>query len=527
MLKRAIVHFGIGGIAVVTAIASASPAFAGSADVHGSNNGSAVQQSADAESVSGGAQTTAATEAAVTSYATETWWKAGIEEYDLVEYTAQQIGADNGHGEISIGGVSYPSISFTVTAAEGKSAAQPIIYPHVWVGTRDISKEYYTVKSVDTGAIISSNAFDLVCRVLNAEMGSGYPLEALKAQAVAIYSYIRFCDANGMLPVVAVSSGYDSRIEQAVRSVEGQICTYGGSPIDALFCASTAGNSQGSEYVWGKSLPYLKAVECKYDHLDSNYGVKTSYTAAQIKSMIESKTDIVLDPDDVENWFEITSRTYGKYVDGIKIAGRSSCKVQGKTTNLTAAVLRASIMGNSKLRSTAFDISYSNGVFTFTTYGFGHGVGMSQRGAQMLANKEGLKYDQILKYYYTGIAVQCSSVNGKAEDRYGQVGDISGLEEASPSGDFADTAKDELSDDGEESKADNSAPGKSDGDSKAEATVTDTTTAATSTEPEASQAPEETEQTTPTVTTVPEVTQPPEPAQSETQAGDNGEPYLE
>lgn len=504
-MKRAAVHFCVGGIAIAAAIASASPVFAGGL--------SAANGDSKNENTSADAKVTYAEQPAKaqTVYATQTWWKAGIEEYGLATYTAKAV-YQPGEGDMvgwadgelaSDHNIKYPDISFAVEAEDGKSAAQPVIYPHADCKTRDISKEYYTVKSVSSGAIVSDNAFDLVCRVLSAEMGSGYPTEALKAQAVAIYSYIRYCDANGMLPVVAVSSSYDSTIEQAVRSVEGQICAYGGVPINALFCASTAGNSQGSEYVWGRSLPYMKPIVSKYDTIDPNYGVQTTFTAAELKSIIESKTDLVLDPQDVEHWFEITGRSYGKYVTDIKIAGQTHCNMQGSTTRLTAAVLRTSIIGNNKLRSTAFDISYNNGVFTFTTYGYGHGVGMSQRGAQLLAIKDGLKYDQILRYYYTGVKVVCSSANKAAEDRYGSLGDISDLEEAYPSDGYI--PDDDVDLPGSEGEEDQDIAGGS-----TEADGSDVTASQDTSQPDSPEMSEAPEQSSPTVTAAPEVSAPAE-----------------
>lgn len=384
-----------------------------------------------AETVQNPVQTVAAETKPQTKYAVESWWKAGIGDYELVEYTHKDIEvkkkSDKKQKEVK-----YPDISFSITAAEGAKAGEGTVYPHAEYGTRDISKEYYTVRSVDTGEIISDNARDLVCRVLAGELYGSFSDEAMKAQTVAIYSYIRYCDANGMLPVVAVASGYSDRVERIVKSVEGQVCSYGGVPINALFCASTGGNSIGSEYVWSSSLPYMKPVVGKYDSIDPNYGVKTYMTAAQIKSLIEDSTDIKLDPKKVKSWFEITSRSYGKYVTAVKIAGKDKCTVDGTTRYLTGAVLR-DIIGNDRLRSTAFDISYENGVFCFTTYGYGHGVGMSQWGAQLLSTRDGLKYDQILRYYYSGVTLGVSSVNKAAEERYGKLVDVSGLQEASPS----------------------------------------------------------------------------------------------
>lgn len=361
-----------------------------------------------------------------TKYAVESWWKADIGDYELVEYTHKDIEVTKESVKKPQEEAKYPDISFEVKAAQGAKAAEGIIYPHAQCGTRDISKEYYTVRSVDTGELISDNAHDLVCRVLAGELYGSFSDEAMRAQTVAIYSYIRYCDANGMLPVVAVASGYSSRVESIVKSVEGQVCNYGGAPINALFCASTGGNSIGSEYVWSRSLPYMKPVVGKYDSIDPNFGVKTYVSAAQVKSFIESSTGLKLDPANVQNWFEITGRSYGKYVTSVKINSADG------TRTISGASLR-DIIGTNTLRSTAFDISYNNGTFCFITYGYGHGVGMSQWGAQLLSTKDGLKYDQILRYYYSGVTVGVSSVNKAAEERYGKLVDVSQLQEASPS----------------------------------------------------------------------------------------------
>ncbi len=416
--RRVCSHFGIGAAALVMTVTGVIPMVNANADKSSEEAQKPVQMSA-------------AETQPQTKYAVESWWKAGIGDYELVEYTHKDIEVKK-DSDKKPQEVKYPDISFSVKAAEGAKAGEGTVYPHAECGTRDISKEYYTVRSVDTGEIISDNAHDLVCRVLAGELYGSFSDEAMKAQTVAIYSYIRYCDANGMLPVVAVASGYSDRVERIVKSVEGQVCSYGGVPINALFCASTGGNSVGSEYVWSSSLPYMKPVVGKYDGIDPNFGVKTYITAARIKSLIEGSTGITLEPNDVENWFEITDRSYGKYVTAVKIAGKDKYSSNGTTAYLTGAALR-NIIGANTLRSTAFDISYNNGVFCFTTYGYGHGVGMSQWGAQLLSTKDGLKYDQILRYYYSGVTVGVSSVNKAAEERYGKLVDVSQLQEASPS----------------------------------------------------------------------------------------------
>lgn len=257
--------------------------------------------------------------------------------------------------------------------------------------TRDISGETYKIKSVSTGKKIKSDGFDIVCQIVNGEIGSTWNEEAIKAQAVAAYTYLRYCKENSITPLLAAKAGYDSRLEEIVKSVEGLVCTYNGAVINAVFCASTAGCSADSANVWGESLPYLKSVDSKYDaYYDPNYGVTKTISKAEVKSLLE-KQGVTLS-NKPKNWIKATSNYNGKYVENVSIDGK---------LNLTGAKIR-SLFG---LKSAAFTVNYSNGSFTFTTYGYGHGVGMSQWGAQLYASKGGYKFDQILKHYYRGIKI--------------------------------------------------------------------------------------------------------------------------
>lgn len=478
--RRVCSHFGIGAAALVMTVTGVIPMVNAKADKGSEEAPKPVQMYAETQPQ--------------TKYAVESWWKAGIGDYELVEYTHKDIEVTK-ESVKQPQEVKFPDVSFEVKAADGAKAAQGVVYPHAECGTRDISKEYYTVRSVDTGALISDNAHDLVCRVLAGEMYGSFSDEAMRAQTVAIYSYIRYCDANGMLPVVAVANGYSDRVESIVKSVEGQVCSYGGAPINALFCASTGGNSIGSEYVWSRSLPYMKPVVGKYDSIDPNFGVKTYISAARVKSLIESSAGIKLDPANVQNWFEITGRSYGKYVTSVKITSADTA------STISGAALR-NIIGANSLLSTAFDISYNNGTFCFTTYGYGHGVGMSQWGAQLLSTKDGLKYDQILRYYYSGVTVGVSTANKAAEERYGKLVDVSGLQEASPSDSTAKAPESDTPEDSEENDAEISET-----TTAAETAVSDDVTSlAEETTPAESTSPTESETaevTTPVQTTLP------------------------
>lgn len=257
--------------------------------------------------------------------------------------------------------------------------------------TKDISKETYKIKNASTGKKIKSNGFDIVCQIVNGEVGPSWSDEAIKAQAVAAYTVLRYAKENGITLTLGAKSGYDSRIARLVKSVEGLVCTYDGEVINAVFTASTAGCTADSANVWGGSLPYLKSVDSKYDaDYDPNYGVVKTLSKSKVKSILE-KEGIKLS-NNPGGWIKVLSNYNGKYVGNVSIDGKKT---------LTGSRIR-SIMG---LKSAAFTVKYSGGKFIFTTYGYGHGVGMSQWGAHFYASIGGYKFDQILKHYYKGIKI--------------------------------------------------------------------------------------------------------------------------
>lgn len=244
------------------------------------------------------------------------------------------------------------------------------------------------------GSVHTDDAFDLICRIVNNEISTSFSDEAIKAQAVAAYSYVKYHNVNGLTPTVLVKGNPPQRIVDLVSSVWGKCCYYNGKVAQTVYMASSSGYTASSVNVWGGSLPYLVSVECPFDaDGDPNYGKQTKFSESEIRSSLERYLGITLS-DNPESWLTVTGHIDGNYV--------STVDVDGQVT-ITGRKLRESVLSYN-LKSASFDISYSDGYFIFTTYGWGHGVGMSQNGANYLA-KLGYSYDQILKYYYTGIDV--------------------------------------------------------------------------------------------------------------------------
>lgn len=264
-----------------------------------------------------------------------------------------------------------------------------------------------TVYYTGSGGNVTGDAADILAQVVMGEIGGGFNEEAIKAQAVAAYTYIKYYNNNGNAPYVAVRTPNDT-VKRCVKEVVGQIICYDGAPIQAVYGASSAGYTASAKSVWGVDYPYLRSNKCELDALyDPNYGVKTTFTSTEIQNYVLQATGIVLEGDP-GTWFAIKDYVDNVYVGTLSIGGRTSyTNSSGKTVDITGRVLREQIL-DYNLRSACFEITYSADTdkFTFTTYGYGHGVGLSQHGANNLANQWGYDYKQILQFYYPGTDIK-------------------------------------------------------------------------------------------------------------------------
>lgn len=252
-----------------------------------------------------------------------------------------------------------------------------------------------TVTARFDGSVQEISAYELVCMIVSTEMSPSFSPEALKAQAVAAYSYVKYHNVNGLVPSVLVKHDIPTEVRSAVDSVFGECCYYNGTVAQTVYTASSAGTTASAENVWGGNpVPYLTSVATAFDVTsDPNYGVITTFSESYIKNALESYLGITLS-DDPSSWLTVTGRIDGNYVSSVNVDGQVS--VSGR--KIRENILKYGI------KSWCFDVSYADGEFTFVTYGYGHGVGMSQNGANILA-KQGYTYDQILRYYFPGITV--------------------------------------------------------------------------------------------------------------------------
>lgn len=269
------------------------------------------------------------------------------------------------------------------------------------------SGETLTIRYSGSGGSVEGDAADILARVVMGEIGGSFNEEAIKAQAVASYTYIKYYNENGSTPNVAVAAP-NQRVKDCVNEVLGQGIYFNGELIQAVYCASSAGYTASSKEVWGVDYSYLQSKKCELDALyDPNYGVKTTFTSNEIRTYVRDATGIELEGDP-GSWFAIKSHVDSVYVGSLSIGGKTSYNDEdGKEIEITGRVMREQIMKHS-IRSASFEIAYNADTdrFTFTTYGYGHGVGMSQNGANNLARYWDYDYREILGFYFPGTEIK-------------------------------------------------------------------------------------------------------------------------
>lgn len=251
---------------------------------------------------------------------------------------------------------------------------------------------------------VSYPASYLLPRIAEAEIGGGSPPEAIKAQVIAAHTFLRYYnDIEKSAPGVAQKEPTAAAVK-AANEVLNLIVTVNGKPVYTPYCAATAGRTNSSEEVWGGKLSHLVSVESKYDHLDTkNWGTKKTVSISSVKAKLETAGITV--SGDPEDWFEVLDFTKGTYNKNMKICGQTTFTANGKKKTITGRAVREEILGTSILKSAKFDTKVQGSNFIFTTYGYGHGVGLSQIGAIQYAKQENWNYSQILTHYYTGVKI--------------------------------------------------------------------------------------------------------------------------
>ena len=248
------------------------------------------------------------------------------------------------------------------------------------------------------GSVINLNMTDYLIGVVSSEMPASFNLEALKAQSVLARTYALKAKQTGKKLTDTVSTQsyididqmknkwgnsfntYYNKIKNAVENTNGEYLSYNGNYIEALYHSTNNGKTESSLDVFGNYYPYLVSVSSEYDKNASSY----LRTINMPLDTISNKLGLSLNNDSV---ISIISYTDGGNIKEININGN----------NFSGKKVRE-LLG---LRSADFDISISDNNANITTRGYGHGVGMSQYGANGMANA-GYSYKDILSHYYPG-----------------------------------------------------------------------------------------------------------------------------
>ncbi len=253
--------------------------------------------------------------------------------------------------------------------------------------------------------------------VIAAEMPVEFELEALKAQALAARTYIvrRLQDndtnqvplqgavvtdtvahqayltqeqLNGKWSGSAAAANWE-KLNRAVLETEGRVILYDGKPINAVFFSTSNGYTENSEDYWGDKVPYLRSVPSPWDaKLSPRYKETVSVAYKDFLKKLGLSGTVTASASVTGS--KVISTTEGHRIGKISIGGKS----------FTGRDVREKL----GLNSSQFEWKLSGGEVKITTYGYGHGVGMSQWGANGMA-KEGKSAEEIIRYYYKGVSI--------------------------------------------------------------------------------------------------------------------------
>lgn len=279
--------------------------------------------------------------------------------------------------------------------------------------------EYSEIKLLhkDTDEVEKVKLDDYIACVVSAEMPVSYELEALKAQAIVARTYTIYkittskkhdnadiCDKStccqawiskeNRLKRWKESDAQNNwnKIIRAVNETAGKIVTYNNKPINAFFHANSGGKTEIPFYVWGGSgYPYLQVVETSGEDAYSQYSSEAEFTKEELERKIREKhSDFEIDLEE-NDCIEIKERDSSNRVVTVKIGNLNLSGVETRT-----------LLG---LRSANFTVDISNNKVNFKVIGYGHGVGMSQTGADALA-KQGKNSEEIIKHFYSGVEIK-------------------------------------------------------------------------------------------------------------------------
>lgn len=276
------------------------------------------------------------------------------------------------------------------------------------VQLNDISDVKIRVLQVSSSRILETDITEYLIGAVASEMPASFSEEALKAQAVASYTYLKWIllnsdnAENGIWDISDDSNThqgflskeqmkerwgekydtYYEKLKRIVDETEKEYIAYENEPILAVFHAISAGSTADSKDIWGNSLPYLVSVDAPGDKLSPELISTNTFTYDELSALFEG-----LDGADKKDRIKIISSAESGYVKEISIGNSTVSGTELKTLL--------------KLKSTNFTLKATDSKVEFTVYGKGHGLGMSQYSADFMA-RQGYNYKEILEHFYPG-----------------------------------------------------------------------------------------------------------------------------
>lgn len=269
------------------------------------------------------------------------------------------------------------------------------------------------VFNTTTGKLQEMNLEEYMLGVVAGEMPSEFHIEALKAQALAARTYTLMrsrafggegCSKHPEADVctdpahcqayrdpMTINKNSYEKYKEAVLSTRGEVIVYNDALIDAVFHSTSGGKTENSEDVWSAKVPYLRSVISQYEENSPKLITKKEIKVTDfIAAMKKLDSGIKLSTKNIKNQIKIIDRSEGGRIKNIQIGGKV----------LSGSAVRGSL----GLNSSNFSITYSGSTMTFTVIGYGHGIGLSQYGADGMANN-GSAYEEIVKHYYQGVEI--------------------------------------------------------------------------------------------------------------------------
>jgi stage II sporulation protein D len=261
----------------------------------------------------------------------------------------------------------------------------------------------FKIKNSLTGAVVEGDAASLVAMAVEAEVGNRFQPESMKAQAVAAYTLFLYYNAhNGAVPSAPMIAA-SSKAIAATEAVLGQTITQNGKLINANYCDMSAGKTADGGEVWegGGYYPYLKSVDDPVQSVPG-FASEQTFSAADTANWVRETYQVELSGLDRTLWFRPQYDANNLYAKNVVIGGAK--EVLG--LRIRDTLFSSARVGSNTLRSHAFTIAYSpaRDAFVFSCKGYGHGVGLSQQGADVYA-RQGYDYRWILRHYYTNVNV--------------------------------------------------------------------------------------------------------------------------